>query len=733
VYESERTPYSDPRFDFPHIKISAGTEISGVDPNGIYVREEDWLYARCIIENDGAAAGSSSSTSSTDCSTLIGATESSTLVWEKDGLPVWRRVDDISTDMTIFADLDEGQFPTWRIGEGAETTSSIYWAFYVSTNPEFPAFTWFSFLTNDDPTPLMEASEEVYDQGLYTLSPWVVNTHPVWRKLDNPEVVIVKEEQNATTTREDVTQVSDEDTVQDNTIDDPLVPPSSPCCCDSTDIGGSGTFGSVVPDRWSLQIFQNDQDSYRFFAAADPDGDRFPCAWVVDFYGNESDNTTKRPVVNIFDDPVYDTCLVGTRVWKHKDREMYIYRDTSPWNGWHGWFIGSDLQHNFNYYSGTYTQGVTDLEPPSLWEVDYYGTSPAPTSAVYPLLWELNGRPIFRRADNPAYLVYRGRSPLTQFLGWWNGLGYDVVSAAYWAYDNIKPGTAPAVWYTDFWGTDDPPTGVFQEYVDITESQVLSVLREPGVEHFTTASTDTITDTDSYHQVFFSWANNFFEGEGKLFIDGSEVSAYSTREAFTGKLAYLDLDTLDPEFCDEAGLADKQWANFNIGRTEGVYTSGSGSSSSSSSATIAPGYYFDGYLDEVMYFASNFLDFEVEALYSHLIEGVQDGDRWYIDDPDLTYNEVPPTDPRFPAINKISFRERKGSSPTGEWSQYGQYFAEWRRSPVDGAFGWVYLPVEVSGVFWNRDQTRLESWLPDEYFEKWGDYGLVGTGSFRVG
>jgi hypothetical protein len=233
------------------------------------------------------------------------------------------------------------------------------------------------------------------------------------------------------------------------------------------------------------------------------------------------------------------------------------------------------------------------------------------------------------------------------------------------------------------------------------------------VETFKAVSNDRIVDTEAYHQIVVSWSKRGWNGHPKIMIDGSEVSSYQINEAYTGNMAFLDSSNQDT-------ITD--WAPVNIGRAYSVGSSGSDQS-------MSPDWYLDADLDEVILYSTWLLEEEADRLWNHLKEGVQDGDRWYIDDPNVRA-----------VMGKTAMEKNNGEisgdrisdQASGDWQGYLSYFAEWRRDPVSGLFGWIFIPVEYSAVYWENKRGRLDSWLPDDFFDLWGDYGITSTGDFQL-
>ena len=231
------------------------------------------------------------------------------------------------------------------------------------------------------------------------------------------------------------------------------------------------------------------------------------------------------------------------------------------------------------------------------------------------------------------------------------------------------------------------------------------------MDTFGAVAADPLLDTESYHQIVVSWSKHYYDGHPKIYIDGSEVSSYAENNAYRGNMAYLDAG-------NQNTITD--WAPVIIGGTFGI--------SESSASDSSMGWFLDADLDEVILYAGRLIPEEVLRLHNHLIEGVQDGDRWYIDDPNLRMVTGGTTLETAQEIRGDRISDRC----TGDWLGYKEYYADWRRDPTTGLFGWVFVPVEYSAVYWENKRGRLDSWLPDDFYDLWGDYGVQGTGDFNL-
>jgi hypothetical protein len=706
-WDTARVIYEDPALPFPNIKVEGaqryteggipipdepeGSSSQGessdssaesspvIDFNGVYVPEQYWSVAKDAILGPGAPD------------------PSAYLTWESGGQGVWRKVA-TDRDYTMFHAGDS--WDGWILGLNANFNDSFYYSFKL--RHEQPPITWTTlpYLGTSDPGIRAYRSEEFYSTGLIQITRWAGAGQPIWRHTRNPDLELY------------------------------------------VDTSADGY------EQWVLGIFEA-VDQINLYWAPFSD-EEFPLSFYV---GNAGEDPG--PQSRIYNYPALQGGS-GRTIWRHRDNpEFYIYRDRSPWEpDWSGWFMGRGTDHQENYFFAEWNPGQTDIIPPSQWFLDYYGQGETPIVTPYPLVWEIDGQPIFRQVDNPSYCIYRNIHPDSYWFGWFLGKGYDAVNAMWWSDDN-QP-FIPPTWYVMTDPDADPPSTehFYAQYLPAAErpdpdntpvadshpkNAELSVLqrvinREAGVDEFGAVAADTITDTDRFHQVVVSWSKHCFNGAVRIFVDGNEVSAYEQQDSYRGDMPFL------------AGNGDvAEWAPMNIGRTFDIGGSSSsieGESSQQEESSSDNGFipvppepvgnpddYLDAVLDEVTLFSSRLIDVEVQKLWNHLREGAQDGDRWYIDDPDLRIVTGSDLIDEYGDLRG----DRLSDPATGEWTGYKEYFADWRRDAVTGEYGWYFHPVEYAGVFWNNDAGRLDSWLPDEYYELWGDYGVTGTGDFKIG
>lgn len=680
-WDTARVVYEDPTLPFPNIKVENAQLF---DENGIPIEapssQESSSGGPTDIDFNGIYVPEEYWTQAKDAILGPGAPDPSTsLVWEtvsnNGTFGVWRKVSS-DRDYTMFHAGDS--WDGWILGLNADYNDSFYYSYRMRHDQ--PPVTWLTmaYLQIQDSTIRALRSEEFYTQDLIQITKWNGGGKPIWRKTDNPDLEIYAD-------------TSDNDNYQ-----------------------------------WTLGIFESVYQIQLYWASFYED--EFPLRFYISSIGLDPGPTSR-----IYNYPPLQGGD-GRTIWQNRDNpDFYIYRDYSPWEpDWAAWFIGKGTDHQENYFFSEWHRGQTDIIPPSQWFLDYYGQGPTPVGTQYPLQWSVNGQEVYRKATEPAFCVYRNTHPDSDWTGWFFGKGTDAVNAMWWSDDNQPfippswyvmndPNASPPSadhFYAQYLPTDERPdpesTPVADPHpqnAEITSLQRV-VNREAGIEDFAAVSEDKILDTDTFHQVVVSWSKHYYNGKPKIFIDGAEVSAYVQQDAYRGNMPYLT-----------AAGEEGSWAPVNIGRT---YDVGSSSQETSSSN---PDWYLDATLDEVAIFAGRLIDEEVASLWGHLKEGAQDGDRWYIDDPNL----------RVVSGNELidEFGDLRGdrlSDPaTGEWEGYKEYFADWRRDAVTGEFGWYFHPVEYSGVFWNNEAGRLESWLPDEYYELWGDYGSQGTGSFNIG
>lgn len=697
-----RVVYEDPTLPFPNVKIEGcktydadgvpidnptehGSSSSGeqiIDFNGIYVPEQYWSQAKDAILGPGAPDPSLDMT------------------WDvlsnQGTFGVWRKVSS-ERDYTIFHAGDS--WDGYILGLETDYNQGFYYSYRMRHGQ--PPLTWLTmqYIGFQDDGIKAYRSEEFYSEGLIQITTWQGAGQPIWRKTDNPDLEMYM---NATT-------------------------------------GYS---------QWVLGIYDSVQAATLYWAPFYDE--EFPLTFYLSSLGADPG-----PETRIYNYPQLQGGG-GRTIWRNRDNpDFYIYRDSSPWEpGWSAWFIGKGTDHQENYFFSEWHRGQTDIIPPSQWFTDYYGQGRTPVLTQFPLEWTVNGRPVYRKADDPSYCIYQHVHPDSAWFGWFLGKGDDAVNAMWWSDDN-QP-SIPSSWYI----MTDPSTlsdrHFYDEYLPVAEqpdpaslpvvdshpknAEITSlqrvVNREAGIDEFVAISSDTIEDTDRFHQVVVSWSKHYYNGAPQIFIDGKEVSAYVRQDDYRGNMPYL-----------KAGGGEGNWAPMNIGRTFDV----GGSSSSEEvaeepSATVEsssgipfvpippnpvgnPGHYLDATLDEVAIFATRLIDVEVESLWHHLKEGAQDGDRWYVDDPNLRVVSGNDLVDEYGDVRG----DRLSDPATGEWEGYKEYFADWRRDAVSGEYGWYFHPVEFSGIFWNQEAGRLESWLPDEYYELWGDYGVQGTGNFNVG
>jgi hypothetical protein len=395
----------------------------------------------------------------------------------------------------------------------------------------------------------------------------------------------------------------------------------------------------------------------------------------------------------------------GTDVWRHIDRPyMAICRDldTRVDPIFVGWFIGIGTRRLQYNYASYVVDTKTEDTPPNRWFT--YESGEPPTLVRYPLTWEVDGVPVYRNIDDPLKVLFRDSSPFVDGTFWWISHGFDHLALAYMAIDagceSLDYTPVPTDWL-------DLVEGGIQSDIEVVHTpamatiatEVVEVVTPAGAEHVTTISADVIDDTDTFHQIVVTWFSEANEGKPRVYIDGQEVSGYDMNEPLLTDLPYLDPD----------GEVRTDWADFNIGRDAGVLD-----------GVVEPGNYLDAILDEVILWATDLIAAEIEPLYAHATTGLVDGDRWMITlGSDRVYDE--------------DTKRWQFDPAEGDWAGHDYEIVEWRRSPVTGFYDWIFLPVNVSAVYYNIQAARLESWLPDEFYERFGDFGAVGTGAFSIG
>jgi len=697
-WDTARVVYEDPSLPFPNIKVenaqlfnedglpidqseeSSSSGALDIDFNGVYVPEEYWTAAKDAILGAGAPDPS------TDMTWSVTSNQGTFGVWRKVAL---------DRDYTMFHAGDS--WDGWILGLDADYNNGFYYSYRMKHAQ--PPITWLTmqYLGFQDDTIRARRSEEFYDNGLIQITKWQGAGQPIWRNTENPDLELY--------------------------------------------VDASESYA-----QWVLGIFETIEPANMYWAVFNDD--EFPLSFYVSSLGADPGPSSK-----IFNYPQLQGGS-GKTIWQNRaNPDYYIYRDYSPWEpGWAAWFIGKGTNHEENYFFAEWHPGQTDIIPPSQWFEDYYGYGDTPVLTPYPLTWTVNGRPVYRKASNPAYCIYQNTHPDSGWFGWFLGKGTDAVNAMWWTDDN-QP-FVPESWYVMNDPDADPPSALhfYDEYLPSAEkpnpdstpvadphpksAEVTSLTtvsnREAGIEEFVAISEDAITDTDGFHQITVSWSKHYYNGAPQIFIDGEEVSAYVQQDEYRGNMPYLMSD---------GRVGD--WAPMNIGRTFDVGSSSQEDppimeESSSSGIPFYPvppnpvgqsDYYLDATLDEVAIFATRLIDEEAESLWNHLVEGAQDGDRWYVDDPNLRIVSGLDILDEFGDVRG----DRLSDPATGEWEGYKEYFADWRRDAVTGEYGWYFHPVQYSGVFWNQETGRLDSWLPDEYYELWGDYGVRNSGSFNIG
>ena len=377
-------------------------------------------------------------------------------------------------------------------------------------------------------------------------------------------------------------------------------------------------------------------------------------------------------------------------VWRNvQDSNVIMWNNVASWEPtYHGWYLAtSDILPRRDFttpYSADYF--------PTTWYS--WSDFQEPVSLYYPLQWTIDDRTVWRNTVDP-HLVIRRKDFGDNLIYWQIAYGLDNNRDYYFTADNVSnDGSVPdGKWVNNATLTSTPLATV--EYVasdKIVQTISNLILRDPGSEHVSTLSNSTIDDLN-WHCIHVSWNSQIDNGKANIFIDGVEETSYDLRELNKGSIPYITQDgTILP------------WANLNIGRVQSL-------------STGLPGNYLDARLDLTILWGTYLETKDVLRQWKHLLEGAQDGDRFYIDDPGKYYDNI-----------RKQFIKRPAS---GVWEGNDTRFAEWRLDPVTGLFGWNIVPIQkIAGVFWNQSKAGLDSWMPPEFYEQFGDYGA--SGSFAI-